>query len=64
MVKKKENLLVLGLISLCIALTLETLGNHNIMLSFIIIIFIGITIFSSANYIVINSLENKKKKPK
>lgn len=61
---KKENIIVLGMISLCIALALETLGNNNILLNFIIIIFIGISIFSSAQYLVINSLDKKKQKSK
>lgn len=61
---KKENLLVLGMISLCIALTLETVGNDNLILNLIILAFIGFSIFSGAQYIVLNSLDNKKKKSK
>lgn len=61
---KKDNLIVLGMISLCIALALETLGNHNLILNFIIIIFVGISIFSNAEYLVINSREKKRKKSK
>lgn len=64
MVNKKENLLVLGMISLCIALALETLGNSNLILNLIVLVFIGISIFSGAQYIVMNSLDNKKKKSK
>ncbi|MFX1496266.1 MAG: hypothetical protein ACFFBH_01950 [Promethearchaeota archaeon] len=61
---KKDNVIVLGMISLCIALALETLGNNNILLNLIILIFIGISIFSSAEYLVINSLDKKKQKSK
>lgn len=64
MVRRKENLLVLGMISLCIALALETLGNNHLILNIIILIFIGISIFSNAKYIVMNSIENKKYKSK
>lgn len=61
---KKENLIVLGMISLCIALALETLGNNNLILNVIIITFIGISIFSNAQYLVVNSLDKKKRKSK
>ncbi|MFW9772796.1 MAG: hypothetical protein ACFFFB_11005 [Candidatus Heimdallarchaeota archaeon] len=61
---KKENLIVLGMISLCIALALETLGNNNTILNIIIIIFIGISIFSNAQYLVVNSIDKKSRKSK
>lgn len=61
---KKDNIIVLGMISLCIALALETLGNNNLVLNVIIIIFIGISIFSNAQYLVVNSLDKKKRKSK
>jgi len=58
---KRDNLIVLGMISLCIALALETLGNNSIMLNFIVVIFIGISIFSNAQYLVNSSLEKRRK---
>jgi len=61
---KKDNLIVVGMISRCIALALETLGNNNVILNFIIIIFIGISIFTNAQYLVLNSLDKKKRKSK
>ncbi|MFX0033345.1 MAG: hypothetical protein ACFE8E_11630 [Candidatus Hodarchaeota archaeon] len=61
---KKDNLIVVGMISLCIALALETLGNNNMILNFIIIILIGISIFANAQYLVVNSLDKKKRKSK
>ncbi|MGB5912265.1 MAG: hypothetical protein WBH31_13810 [Promethearchaeia archaeon] len=61
---KKENLLVLGMISLCIALTLETVGNNGLIVNLIVLVFVGISIFSGAQYIIRNSLDNKKKKSK
>ena len=64
MIKKKENLLVLGMISLCIALALNTIGNDNLILNLIVLVLIGFSIFSGAQYIVLNSLDNKKKKSK
>jgi phosphatidylglycerophosphate synthase len=64
LVNKKENLLVLGMISLCIALTLETVGNNDLIVNLIVLVFIGISIFSGAQYIIRNSLDNKKKKSK
>jgi len=52
------------MISLCIALTLETVGNNDLIVNLIVLVFIGISIFSGAQYIIRNSIDNKKKKPK
>jgi len=52
------------MISLCIALALETIGNGNLILNLIVLAFIGFSIFSGAQYIILNSLDNKKKKSK
>jgi hypothetical protein len=61
MVKKKENLLVLGMFCLITAFIFEMFGNANIFLDVVILLFIGIAIFSNAKYIVLSTIDNKKK---
>jgi len=61
MVKKKENLLVLGMISLITAFVFEMFGNANLVLDVVILAFIGIAIFSNARYLVLATTEKKKK---
>ncbi|MFX0058404.1 MAG: hypothetical protein ACFE85_06340 [Candidatus Hodarchaeota archaeon] len=61
MVKKKENLLVLGMFSLIIAIILGRFGEANLILDLVIILFVGIAIFSNARYMVLVSLDKKKK---
>ena len=61
MVKKKENLLVLGMISLITAFIFEMFGNANIALDVVILAFIGIAIFSNARYLVLTNTGQKKK---
>jgi len=46
MVKKKENLLVLGMLCLITAFIFEMFGNANLFLNVIILAFIAIAIFS------------------
>ena len=59
MVKKKENLLVLGMISLITAFVIDMFGNANLVLDVVILVFIAIAIFSNAGYLVLSSTENK-----
>ncbi|MBY9021556.1 MAG: hypothetical protein KGD67_10875 [Candidatus Lokiarchaeota archaeon] len=61
MVKKKENLLVLGMFCLISAFIFEMFGNTNLILDVISLLFIGIAIFSNAKYLVMSSIDNKKK---
>ena len=61
MVKKKENLLVLGMLCLITAFIFEMFGNANIVLDVVILVFIGIAIFSNARYIILATSEQKKK---
>ena len=61
MVKKKENLLVLGMISLIIAFIFNMFGNASLVLDVVILVFIAIAIFSNASYLVLSSTNNKKK---
>ena len=61
MVKKKENLLVLGMFCLITAFIFEMFGNANIILDVISLLFIGIAIFSNAKYLVMSTIDNKKK---
>jgi len=61
MVKKKENLLVLGMFSLIIAIILGRFGEANLMLDIVILLFVGVAILSNARYLVLASLEKKKK---
>ena len=61
MVKKKENLLVLGMICLITAFIFEMFGNANIILDVISLLFIGAAIFSNAKYLVMSTIDKKKK---
>ena len=61
MVKKKENLLVLGMFCLIAAFVVEMFGNANILLDVIILLFIGIAIISNAKYLVLSTIDKKKK---
>ena len=61
MVKKKENLLVLGMFCLIAAFIFEMFGNANIILDVISLLFIGAAIFSNAKYLVLSTIDNKKK---
>jgi hypothetical protein len=61
MVKKKENLLVLGMLCLIAAFIFEMFGNANVVLDVVILAFIGIAIFSNARYLVLATAEQKKK---
>ncbi|MBY8979633.1 MAG: hypothetical protein KGD72_04535 [Candidatus Lokiarchaeota archaeon] len=61
MVKKKENLLVLGMFCLIIAFVVEMFGNANILLDVIILLFIGVAIISNAKYLVLSTIDKKKK---
>jgi len=60
MVKKKENLLVLGMYSLIIAFILEMFGESYVFLDIIILFFLGIAIISNARYIVLATADKKK----
>ncbi len=59
--RKKENLLVLGMFCLIIAFVLEMAGNGTFLANFISLLFVGIAIFSNAEYLVLTSLERNKK---
>ena len=59
--RKKENLLVLGMCCLIIAFVLEMAGNGNFFANFISLLFVGIAIFSNAGYLVLTSLEKNKR---
>lgn len=61
MLRKKENLLVLGMFGLIIAFVLEMAGNGNFFVNFISLLFVGIAIFSNAGYLVLTSVQKKKK---
>ena len=61
MVKKKENLLVLGMFCLITAFVVEMFGNANIFLDVIILLFIGVAIISNAKYLVLSTIDKKKK---
>jgi hypothetical protein len=61
MVKKKENLLVLGMFCLITAFIFEMFGNANIILDVISLLFIGAAIFSNAKYLVMSTIDKKKK---
>ena len=61
MVKKKENLLVLGMFCLIIAFVVEMFGNANILLDVIILLFIGVAIILNAKYLVLSTIDKKKK---
>ncbi|TFG03568.1 MAG: hypothetical protein EU542_01895 [Promethearchaeota archaeon] len=61
MVKRKENLLAAGMLCLVIAILLNILGNAHVLLNLIIMLFLGLTIFFNAKYLVLSSLDKKKK---
>jgi len=61
MVKKKENLLVLGMLCLITAFIFEMFGNANVVLDVVILVIIGIAIFSNAGYVVLATSDKKKK---
>jgi hypothetical protein len=61
MVKKKENLLVLGMLCLISAFIFEMFGNASVIFDIVILVFIGIAIFSNAGYIVLATSEKKKR---
>lgn len=63
MVKKKENILALGMYCLIVAFTIQILGDANILIDFASLFFILIAIFSNAIYLVeVSSVKKKKKK--
>ncbi|MFX1426428.1 MAG: hypothetical protein ACFFBE_08240 [Promethearchaeota archaeon] len=59
--RKKENLLVLGMYSLIIAFVLDMGGNANPVVNIIVLLFLGLAIYSNARYVILTSLDNKKK---
>ncbi len=61
MVKKKENLLVLGMFCLITAFVIDMFRNANILLDVIILLFIGVAIISNAKYLVLSTIDKKKK---
>lgn len=61
MVKKRENLLAAGMLCLVIAILFNILGNAQMFLNLVELTFLGLTIFFNAKYIVLTSLEKKKK---
>jgi hypothetical protein len=58
--RKKENLLVLGMYSLIIAFVLEMLGKASLIVDLVVLSFLGIAIYSNARYVILTSLEKKK----
>ena len=61
MVKKKENILALGMYCLIVAFTIQILGDANILIDFASLFFILIAIFANAIYLVEVSSVKKKK---
>ncbi|MHA1190748.1 MAG: hypothetical protein ACTSP9_00460 [Promethearchaeota archaeon] len=62
MIKKKENVLALGMYCLIIAITIQILGDGIILIDFASLFFILMAIFSIAIYVVnTSSIKNKKK---
>ena len=61
MVKKKENLLVLGMFCLIAAFIFNMVGNANIILDVISLLFISVAIVSNAKYLVLSTIDKKKK---
>ncbi len=61
MVKKKENLLVLGMFCLISAFVFEMFGNANIFLDVIILLIIGVAIIANAKYLVMSTTDKKRK---
>ena len=62
MVKRKENLLAAGILCMVIAILFNVLGNSHLILNLLIFLFLGLTIFFNAEYLVFTSLNKKKKK--
>ncbi len=60
-VKKKENILALGMYCLIVAFTIQILGDANILIDFASLFFIMIAIFANAIYLVEVSSVKKKK---
>ena len=58
--KKNENLLVLGMYSLIIAFALEMASTSSLVTDVIILLFLGLAIYSNARYVILSSLEKKK----
>ncbi|MFX0083919.1 MAG: hypothetical protein ACFE94_19410 [Candidatus Hodarchaeota archaeon] len=58
--RKKENLLVLGMYSLIIAFVLEMVSKASPVVDLVVLFFIGIAIYSNARYVILTSLEKKK----
>jgi hypothetical protein len=58
--KKKENLLVIGMYFLIIAFVLEMATTANPLANVVILVFLGLSIYSNARYVILTSLENKK----
>ena len=61
MVKKKENILALGMLCLIMALLFDMFGNPNVILDMVILLFVSIALFSNAGYLVMATSEKKKK---
>ncbi len=61
MVKKKENLLALGMLCLIMALLFDMFGNPNVILDMVILLFVSIALFSNAGYLVMATSEKNKK---
>ncbi|TKJ22915.1 MAG: hypothetical protein CEE42_12395 [Promethearchaeota archaeon Loki_b31] len=61
MVKKKENLLALGMLCLIMALLFDMFGNPNVIIDMVILLFVSIALFSNAGYLVMATSEKKKK---
>ncbi|MFW9785688.1 MAG: hypothetical protein ACFFFB_25620 [Candidatus Heimdallarchaeota archaeon] len=59
--RKKENLLVLGMFSLTIAFILLMAGGSNPIANLMILLFLGLAIYSNARYVILTSLDDKKK---
>ncbi|MHA1373735.1 MAG: hypothetical protein ACTSR7_05525 [Promethearchaeota archaeon] len=62
MIKKKENVLALGMYCLIIAITIQILGDGIILIDFASLFFILMAIFSIAIYVVNTSSAKKRKK--
>jgi len=58
--KKNEILLVLGMYSLIIAFALEMTSTSSLVTDVIILLFLGLAIYSNARYVILSSLEKKK----
>ena len=58
--RKKENLLVLGMYALIIAFALEMADSSSLVAEIIVLLFLGLAIYSNARYVILTSLEKKK----